>query len=67
MIERNGGGELSHIIVSDGEIDRENLSLLGLNEGWLKRALGKRAVKEVFLLTVTSDGKIYTLYKENNK
>ena len=64
MIEKENGGELSHIIISDGEICEENLSILGLNENWLKKTLNGKSAEEVFLLTVNNQKDVYMLLKE---
>lgn len=67
MIEKQGGGELSHIIISDGEVEMENLRLLGLNEGWLEKALCGRAAEDVFLLTVNNKNETYIIPKDRKK
>lgn len=64
----NAGGSTSNppsVIIRDGVIDKEQLKLLGLGEGWLKKTLRENGVteKNVFLLTSESGGK-YTIIKK---
>ena len=53
------------VIIRDGVIDKEQLQLLGLGEGWLKKILRENNVSErnVFLLMSESGGK-YTMIKK---
>ena len=64
----NAGGSTQNppsVIIRDGVIDKEQLRLLGLGEGWLKKILRENNVSEknVFLLTSESGGK-YTMIKK---
>ena len=50
----SGKATLPRNVIKDGKINNENLSLLGLDENWLKKELEKRKIsspKEVFLFT----------------
>ena len=67
MIESNGGGELSHIIISDGEINKSVLKMLGVNSEWLKSKIGKSKPEDVFLMTASDDLQTYILLKEDKK
>jgi uncharacterized membrane protein YcaP (DUF421 family) len=54
-------GGIMHILVSRGVINRYNLRLLGHDEAWLSKELGRRkqTVKDVFLMTVNDNGEIF--------
>lgn len=50
------------IIVSKGKVLKENLNLAGINENFLKKNLNKvglKSIKDVLLLTLNNEGKIY--------
>ena len=53
------------VIIRDGVTDKEQLKLLGLGDGWLKKILHENGVSEknVFLLMSESGGK-YTMIKK---
>ena len=58
------------IVVSDGRTLSENLKVLGLDGRWLQKELNNQNIKspkEVFLMTVTSDKKIFLQKKEEAK
>lgn len=64
----NAGGSTQNppsVIIRDGVTDKEQLSLLGLGDGWLKMILRENNVTEkgVFLLMSESGGK-YTIIKK---
>lgn len=64
----NAGGSTENppsVIIRDGIVDKQQLKLLGLGEGWLKKILRENGVSEksVFLLTSESGGK-YTIVKK---
>ena len=66
--DMNAGGSTENppsVIIRDGVTDKEQLRLLGLGEGWLKKILRENNVteKNVFLLTSESGGK-YTMIKK---
>lgn len=67
MIEKDGGGELSHIIISDGELDKQALKMLGLDEHWVESVIDGKSTEKIFLLTVNSKREPYILFKEENK
>ena len=67
MIEKNGGGELSHIVISDGELDKDTMKMLGLNEGWIRMVTKGRPMDQVFLLAVNSEHQPYIIFKEDKK
>ena len=53
---------LPTIIINDGRILGENLSMLGLNRQWLDSELGKLSItdsRDVFIMSVNSLGEIY--------
>lgn len=58
---------LPHTVISDGEIDREELKRLGKDELWLKKQLGANKIgqiKDVFLCTVDTNGSVFVQVKE---
>lgn len=54
------------VIIRDGTVDREQLKLLGLGDGWLTKILRENNVSEknVFMMTSDNNGK-YTVIKRN--
>lgn len=59
-------GELLHSLIIDGEVIEKNLHILSLSEGWLDSELEKRklAREDVFLFSVSDDGKTNIILKE---
>lgn len=57
---------LPYTVVSDGRLLRENLTLAGRKESWLREILEARScpLPDVLLLTVDETGKIYFARKE---
>ena len=50
------------IIINDGKVINENLKLMGKDEGWLRKELGKKkssSPREVYLLTLNHAGQVY--------
>ena len=76
-VEQNGalsvikrdGDELAHVVVIDGQIISANLKAMGYEEEWLKKRLGERKamIEEVFLMTVTDEGRIHLILREEKK
>ncbi len=62
--EKNG---FDRIVISDGEISKSTLTLLGLNEEWLKKALKDHKPEEVFIMTVNEKNVPYYILKEEIK
>ena len=58
---------LSYIIISDGEINFENLKGLGYNESWLHQKLNGACPENIFLMTAEENGTIYIIEKEESK
>ena len=58
--------ELPYTVISDGRILRENLRLLGRDEGWVRKKLhGKGLTPErVLLMTVTPSGQCAVFPRE---
>ena len=58
---------LAHSVIIDGEIIEGNLKALGYNNNWIKKRLVERnaAIKDVFLMTVTDNGRIHLILKDN--
>nr|WP_325212453.1 YetF domain-containing protein [uncultured Oscillibacter sp.] len=55
------------ILVNDGRLLRRNLEARGLDEAWLREALGREGLsshREAFLLTVDERGKVACVRKE---
>ena len=56
------------IVINEGRVMRENLDLLGKTEKWLMGEIRKRGAsspKEVYTMTVDSQGRIYYAMKSN--
>lgn len=74
IIEQDGGlsvfkkeeEQLSHPVIIDGEIKKDELRRLGYDENWLQKALNshKASLKEVFLFTVDDSGTIFIIKKD---
>lgn len=71
ILESNGkisilGEELSHILIADGELYRENLTALGYDEKWLEKRLrdSGAAIEDTFLMTVTDSGETSIIRRE---
>ena len=61
---------LPTIVINDGRVLGENLSLAGLDAAWLEktvRAQGYRAPSEIFLLSLDGAGKILCIGKDSAK
>ena len=56
--------KLSHVLISDGEVNRETLHALGFDDAWLKKGLGGIAVRDVFIMTFDTQGGIYIIKRE---
>lgn len=68
MLKRGQSGGLGHLLIADGEIQKENLRELGYDEIWLKRKLGGSDVGDVFIFSINDDGKCYMVKKgDKNK
>ncbi|NHM27242.1 DUF421 domain-containing protein [Desulfofundulus sp. TPOSR] len=52
---------LPAVLVMDGQVLRENLRLVGLDEAWLKKRLAAAGLKpeQVFLATLGTDGRLF--------
>ena len=58
-------GELSHILISCGVINRHGLAVIGKDIKWLESRLGRgRRAKDVYLMTINDSGKINIIMKE---
>lgn len=71
MLEQNGKVSLLkkadnavHTLITDGELDRESMSELMMNEETVKNMIGERRIDEVFLLTVDDNGQTHIIPKE---
>ena len=67
--EGNGqrGNGLPHIVISEGRIIDENLSLTGHDRAWLEARLdekGFKSAQEIYLMTVDDAGKVYISGKD---
>ena len=77
ILEQNGkisvfqksDGAISHSLIIDTIILKDNLKRLGLSEEWIKRRLKERGAKieEVLLMTLRDDGGISLIRKEKNE
>lgn len=76
IIEQDGGlsvfkkeeEPLSHPIIIDGEIKKEELCSLGYDEIWLQKALKshRTSLKDVFLLSVDDNGTTFIIKKDGS-
>jgi uncharacterized membrane protein YcaP (DUF421 family) len=67
IIESDKNASFDHVIITDGEVDTKNLNTAGYDEKWLNKAVGGKAIKDIFLLTVNDDGKTNIIIKEEKK
>ena len=77
ILEQNGkisvfeksDGAISHSIIIDTVILKDNLKRLGLSEEWIEKRLKERGAKteEVLLMTLSDDGNITLIKKEKNE
>ena len=63
MLKRGESGGLGHLLIADGEVQRDNLRILGYDERWLGRKLGGCDTREVFIFSVNDDGECYIVKK----
>ena len=61
--------ELPYTVISDGHILRENLRLLGRDEGWLRKKLHGRgmAPEQILLMTLTESGEVAVFPRHFNQ
>ena len=77
ILEQNGkisvfkksDGAISHSLIIDTVILKDNLKRLGLSDEWVKKQLKERGVniEEILLLTLSDDGSISLIKKEKNE
>ena len=77
LLEQNGSisvfkksdTPLSHPIIIDGEVDKEELKLLKKSDEWLESELKKNRVRrdDIFLLTFSPPDNIYIIRKKKKK
>ena len=74
ILEANGkisvlksGTTLSHVIISDGEVNTERLHALGFDERWLKKNSDNTPYDQIFLMTANSDGSVYIIKREKKQ
>ena len=58
---------MMHIVYSNGGCSKVGLSLIGKDEGWLKKEFGRRGAMpdSLFCVTANSMGKLYFIFKED--
>ncbi len=68
-ILKRGGSEMCHPLIIDGKIIESNLKAHGYNEKWLQNQLMERRLRQdaVFLMTISDEGKISVIIKEEKK
>lgn len=66
---KKGESPLAHTVIIDGTVIDDCLRALGYNEIWLKKRLKERSanIDKVFLMTVTDDGQIGIIMKDDEK
>ena len=55
------------VLVNDGRLLRRNLTACGRDENWLRKQLSQQKLsspKEVFLLTLDEQGRVFCVRKE---
>lgn len=52
---------LRYTVISDGILMRDNLRQCGRDDAWLRKVLGRKRVRDVFLMTVDASGKVSSL------
>ena len=77
ILEQNGSlsvlnksdGNISHPIIIDGEVNRSALKSNGFDDNWLRARLDESRVskKNVFLMTVDDEGKIYIIERDKDE
>lgn len=58
------------VIINDGRVLEHNLRTRGFDRNWLEKQLAQRKIrhsKDVFLLTVDEQNRVYFVAKENVK
>ncbi len=66
-IKNQDSGGIPHLIIVDGKVMGKNLKESGRNKTWLTQRLkqdGYKSVKEVFLMTLDDNGKVYLVGKK---
>lgn len=60
---------ISHGVIIEGKIYRENLNMSGKSENWLRAQLSKRKVqiKDIYLMTVDDNGNVFIITKTKEK
>lgn len=60
---------LSHVLISGGIINEHGLTITGKSREWITRELKKKkcSPREVFLMTVSTDGKVNIIMKETGR
>lgn len=64
--DRDGMSEFPYILVSDGEINRAELSRAGKTEEWLRSKV-KGDIKNIFLVSLNTDSELLIQKKEDKK
>lgn len=66
-IIKKGLSDMAHTIIIDGEIMANVLQAQGFDEKWLKNKLRERKIQldDIFLMTLTDDGKINIVKRDN--
>ena len=59
----------SHPVILDGEVEEDQLAMLGLDRRWLEKECARRgqSTEEIFLMTVDDGGGILVIGKEKKK
>lgn len=59
--------KLSHVIISDGEVNLERIRELGFDERWLKKNLNGTPYDKIFMMTADSEGSVYIIKREKKE
>jgi len=67
IIKRTDSQNYSHLLIADGEVNEGALSALGYDLRWLKKVLGKREPREIFIFCYNDDGSSSIILKEKKR
>lgn len=69
LLKKEDSDTTAHAVIIDRVIDKKGLEELGYDEKWLSKQLRKRKIKceDIFLMTVTDDGEITVIEREEEK
>ena len=69
IVIKKGEGGYSNLLVSEGNIQEDNLKHIGKDDDWLKEELEKYNItdlSELFIVEYSGDGKLFIVKKQKN-